>query len=202
VSQALGLRQSESGRRRQAILAAARGCFGRLGFAGATVETIAGEAGVSNGLLYQFFRNKEHLFEIVLGEVVRDWARAMAAGEREPSAARALEVMFRNSFEFARGNPLLTALLSGDAQLQLERFRLRSADRVQPHRELVARVLRRGIEAGEFQADLDVPRAADVICQLQSDYSTRAYRRDALYPADPALIEVAIRFVLDAVRAR
>jgi AcrR family transcriptional regulator len=201
MSQAVGLRHSESERRRQAILAAARDCFGRLGFAGATVETIAGEAGVSNGLLYQFFRNKEHLFEVVLGEVVRDWARAMAAGEREPSAARALEVMFRNAVEFARGNPLLAALLTGDAQLQLERFRVRSADRVQPHRELVARILRRGIEAGEFEADLDVPRVADVVCQLQSDYSTRAYRRDPLHPSDAPLVEVAIRFVLDAVRA-
>ena len=98
---------AESERRRRGSWRPPARCFGRLGFAGATVETIAGEAGVSNGLLYQFFRNKEHLFGVVIDELVRDWARAMAAGEREPSAARALEAMFRGSFEFARGNPLL-----------------------------------------------------------------------------------------------
>jgi AcrR family transcriptional regulator len=201
MTQAIGTRQVESERRRRRILDAARASFGRLGFAGATVETIAGEAGVSNGLLYQFFRGKEHLFEVVLGELVRDWARAMAAGEREASAARALEVMFRGSVEFARGNPLLPALLTEDAQLELARFRHRSADRVQPHRELVARILRRGIEAGEFRADLDVPRVADLVCQLQVDYSARAYRRDPLHPVDPGLIDAAVRFIADAVRA-
>ena len=105
---ARGVRRLESERRRARILEAARGCFGRLGFTGATVEAIAGEAGVSNGLLYQFFRSKEHLLGVVLEELVRDWARALAAGEREPSATAALEAVFRGAVDFARGNPLLS----------------------------------------------------------------------------------------------
>lgn len=199
---AQGVRRLESERRRARILEAARGCFGRLGFAGATVEAIAGEAGVSNGLLYQFFRSKEHLLGVVLEELVRDWARAMAAGEREPSATAALGAVFRGAVDFARGNPLLPMLLTEDAQLQLERFRLSSADRVAPHRELVARILRRGVESGEFDPALDVAAAADVICQLQVDYSARAYRREPLHPAPPALVDAVIRFALDAVRRK
>ena len=201
MAQAVTTRQAESERKRQRVLDAARASFGRLGFAGATVETIAGEAGVSNGLLYQFFRSKEHLFEVVLDEVVREWARVLAAAEREPDAGRALEVMFRSGFEFARGNPLLAALLSDDAQLQLTRFQHRSADRVKNYRELVARILRRGVASGAFKADLDVPRTADLVCQLQTDTTSRAYRRDPLYPVDSALIDTAVRFVADAVRA-
>jgi AcrR family transcriptional regulator len=197
-----GLRRLGSERRRARILEAARSCFGRLGFAGATVEAIAGEAGVSNGLLYQFFRSKEELLGVVLQELVRDWARAMAAGEREASAAAALEAVFRGCVEFARGNPLLPKLLTDDAQLQLARFRLSSSDRVAPHRELVARILRRGVESGEFDPALDVASTADVISQLQVDYSARAYRRDPLHPAPPALVDAVIRFVLDAVRRR
>ena len=197
-----GLRRLESERRRARILEAARGCFGRLGFAGATVEAIAGEAGVSNGLLYQFFRSKEHLLGVVLEELVRDWARAMAAGEREVSPSVALEAVFRGAVDFARGNPLLPKLLTEDAQLQLQRFRHSSADRVVAHRELVARILRRGVEAGEFDPGLDVAAAADVICQLQVDYSARAYRRDPLHPAPEALVDAVIRFALDAVRRR
>src|SRR5262245_48338572 len=201
MTEALGTRQAESERRRQRVLEAARSRFGRLGFAGATVETIAGEAGVSNGLLYQFFRNKEHLFGVAIDDAVRDWAREMYAAEREPTAARALETMFRRSFEFARSTPLLAALLTQDAALQLARFQHRSADRVQAHRDLVARILERGVAAGEFKRGLDVPRTADLVCQLQVDYSTRAYRRDPLHPVDAALVEVAIRFIADAVRA-
>jgi AcrR family transcriptional regulator len=197
-----GVRRQESERRRRRILEAARACFGRLGFAGATVEVIAREAGVSNGLLYQHFRGKEELFAVVLEETVRDWARAMSLRDRpgERTAAQALEAMFRASVAFAESNPLLPKLLADDAQLELRRFHLRSADRVEPHRRLVREILRRGIEAGEFRADLDVANAADVICQLQVDYSGRAYRRDPAHPVTPALIDTAIRMTLDALR--
>lgn len=198
-----GRRQEESERRRQRILEAAREGFGELGFAKATVDSIASEAGVSNGLLYQFFRNKEHLFEVVIGELLRDWARAISLRDRpEPaSASDALEAMFRALVEFARANPLLPKLLSDDAQLQLERFRLVGKDRVEPHRELVAGILERGVAAGEFRADLDVAAAADVVCQLQSDYANRAYRRDPLHPATPAVIDAAIRLIATGLRA-
>lgn len=196
-----GRRRRESERRRRAILDAARRAFGHHGFAGATVEAIAREAGVSNGLLYQFFRNKEHLFEVVVDELIRDWIRAMLPREdAAPSAAAALERMFRRSVEFCRTNPLLPALLTRDQVLQLSRFSDVGARRAEAHREHVAAILRRGIAEGEVRPDLDVEAAADVICQLQVDYSTRAYQRDPGFPATPRVVDAAVRFVLDAVR--
>jgi AcrR family transcriptional regulator len=165
------------------------------------VGAIAERAGVSNGLLYQFFRNKEHLFEVVLREIIGDWVRAMLPRDAaHETASQALEGMFRRSVEFCRAHPLLPALLRGDEDLQLSRIREAGRDRVQPHRDLVASILRRGIEAGEFEPDLDVASAADVICQLQADYSARAYRRDPRYPDSPAIIDAVTRFMLDAVR--
>ena len=169
-----------------AVLDAARACFGEAGFAGATVGVIAERAGVSNGLLYQFFRSKEHLFEVVLREIIGDWVRAMLprdAAHETPS--QALEGMFRRSVEFCREHPLLPALLRNEQELQLTRIREAGRDRVQPHRDLVASILRRGIEAGEFDPDLDVGSVADVICQLQADYSR------ARLPAGPALSRLA-----------
>jgi len=201
-------RQDQSLQRRAQILAAARTCFGSEGYAGATVARIAAQAGVSNGLLYQFFESKEHLFQVVLKEVVRDWVRAMVprsgnAEADEPEApGQALEGMFRRSVEFCRTTPLLPALLSQDPALQLQRIQTASADRVEPHRELVASILRSGIETGEFRADLDVRSAADLICHLQSHYSRRAYGNNPRYPLTQAIIEEAVRFVHDAVRAR
>jgi TetR/AcrR family transcriptional regulator len=195
-----GRRQLESERKRQRILESARRCFGEMGFAGATVAAIAADAGVSNGLLYQFFRNKEHLFSVVLEEVIRDWVRAMVPRD-EKSAKAALETMFRRSVEFCRSHPLLPALVTGDRSLQLGRIGNVGAERVSAHRELVASILRRGIASGEFRADLEVEHVADLICQLQADYSSRAYRRDPRYPADPQLIDAAVHFIDQAVRA-
>jgi AcrR family transcriptional regulator len=119
----LGRRQAESERRRQNILAAARRCFGRDGYAGATVALIAEEAGVSNGLLYQFFRSKDHLLEVVLKDLVRDWVRALVPrSEERERPGLALEQMFRRSVAFCATNPLLPALLSSDPSLQLQRI--------------------------------------------------------------------------------
>lgn len=194
-------RQEASERRRRSILDAARACFGESGFAGATIGRIADRAGVSNGLLYRFFRNKEHLFEVVLEEVIRDWVREMVPRDANQSATDALEGMFRRSVEFCRAHPLLPALLRDDPTLQLARVGSASRDRVQPHRDLVAGILSRGVAAGELRAELDVAATADVLCQLQSDYSGRAYRRDPAFPDDPAIIDAVVALMRNALPA-
>jgi AcrR family transcriptional regulator len=198
-----GRRQQESEARRLRILEAARQCFGELGFAGATIEAIAAAAGVSAGLLYQFVRNKEALFEAVVEELMRDWVRALVPrGEAaRGTASQRLESMLRGSVDFCRTNPLLPALLIRDRALQLERFKNLSTDRLYAYRDLVASVLREGVAAGEFRADLDVPSAADIVCQLQAEYSSRAYRQDPMFPSSPALIDALVRFIRDALRA-
>ena len=197
-SPAGGRRQAESERKRARILEAAQVCLGELGYAGATVGEIARRAGVSNGLLYQFFRNKEALFERVLEEILREWVREMVPRPEETASA-ALEGMFRRSVDFCRAHPLLPALLRGDPELQLSRMHEAGGDRVQAHRDLVASLLTRGIAAGEFRSDLDVAGTADVICQLQSDYFGRAYRNDARFPDDPRIIDAAVGLVQAAV---
>ncbi len=196
---ALPRRQAASEDRRQRILDATRACLGEFGGEGATVEVIAGRAGVSNGLLYQFFQNKEHLFEIVLEDVIRSWVRAMLPDSASESAAETLDRMLRRSVAFCRSHPLLPALLSGDGKLLATGKA--SQGRVAAHRTLVADILRRGVAAGEFRADLDLPAVADIVCQLQGDYSSRAYRRDPRYPDSPALIEAVARFIRDSVSA-
>jgi len=197
-----GRRRHASERRRRAILDAARVCFGREGYAGATVARIAEEAGVSNGLLYQFFRNKDELLTVVLKDVMRDWVRALVPREDERARpAEALEQMFRRSVEFCATNPLLPALLSSDPALQLQRIRMASEGRLDAHRQLIASILERGIELDEFREDLDVVSAADVISQLTADYSMRAYRADPRFPATPRIVDATVRFILDAVRA-
>ncbi len=197
-----GKRQEESERRRTSILQAARRCFGRDGYAGATVARIAAEADVSTGLLYQFFRNKDHLLEVVLKELVRDWVRALVPREHElEQPGVALEQMVRRSIDFCATNPLLPALLSSDPALQLERIERASGDRLEAFRELVGDLLQRGIAAGEFRPDLDVPSVADVIVQLTADYSRRAYVVDPRFPLTPSVIDAVVRFIRDAVRS-
>lgn len=52
--------------REKAILAAATEVFGRLGYTETRMAEIAREAGMSYGLLYHYFRNKESLFDALV----------------------------------------------------------------------------------------------------------------------------------------
>jgi len=49
-------------RRRQEILDAARRCFARHGYEGATVARLEEETGLSRGAIFNYFENKEALF--------------------------------------------------------------------------------------------------------------------------------------------
>lgn len=66
--------------RRTQILEAAKRCFTKLGFQATSVEKIAGEAGVSVGLLYRFFRSKSAMIEAIVVEEVEDQFNQISAG--------------------------------------------------------------------------------------------------------------------------
>lgn len=68
------------------LLSAAAKEFGQRGLAGARVDRIAMSAGVNKERIYQYFQNKEGLFEAVLGEM----ARAVAAVPLQGTGATAV----------------------------------------------------------------------------------------------------------------
>ena len=198
----MGARQQGREQRLQRIVDAARACFAEHGFAATTVEAIAGRAAVSNGLLYKHFQGKEHLFQVVVTDIIRDWVRALVPAESEAlTPTQKLEAMFRRSVVFCRTNPLLPAVLSGDKRFELARLDNPNRGRVHAHRQLIANVLADGIAKGEFRSDLPVDAMADVIQLVQAEYSSRAYRGDPEFPYEDALVDAAVRFIYDAVKA-
>lgn len=54
--------QDQLDARRREILAAARSCFARYGYEGATVRRLEDETGLSRGAIFHHFRHKESLF--------------------------------------------------------------------------------------------------------------------------------------------
>lgn len=66
---AVRVRRREDPRvRHTQILEAAKRCFRSIGFQATSVDRIAGEAGVSVGLLYRFFKSKGALIEAIVVE--------------------------------------------------------------------------------------------------------------------------------------
>jgi AcrR family transcriptional regulator len=64
--------------RRREILAAARTCFARYGYEGATVRRIEQETGLSRGAIFHHFRDKESLFLAVAEDDAATMAETVA----------------------------------------------------------------------------------------------------------------------------
>ncbi|MCP2256892.1 transcriptional regulator, TetR family [Streptoalloteichus tenebrarius] len=73
--------------KRERVLAAASAEFGRVGFSRGSLNTIAREADVAKGSLFQYFDNKLDLFATVGDEAARRVRAAMAPRLRELSAS-------------------------------------------------------------------------------------------------------------------
>ncbi|UIJ71023.1 TetR/AcrR family transcriptional regulator [Aurantimonas sp. HBX-1] len=71
--------------RRMHVLAAARSCFSRWGFHGASMQQICAEAQMSPGALYRYFPSKEAIIEAIAEEERVDAAACVAALHGEGS---------------------------------------------------------------------------------------------------------------------
>lgn len=74
-----GRPRGPSEQKRQSILAAALHVFATEGFPRASMETIAGQAGVSNRTIYNHFRDKAELFRVVIDQSATQVADAQTA---------------------------------------------------------------------------------------------------------------------------
>ena len=164
-------------------------CFGEAGFAGATIGAIArARRGLERAALPVLPRQGAP----VRGRAPRDHratgcarsCRADAAHESAPRGARGDVPPLGRVLPAPSAAAGLAARRPRRSSSRAIRER-RGATASQPHRDARRELLRRGIARGEFKRDLDVAAAADVICQLQADYSARAYRRDPATPTRP-----------------
>lgn len=73
--------------RRVTILDAARKVFARNGLAATRIGDIAAEAGVSQGLLYHYFPDKDALFTEIVAAALRETAALTAGARRSPGSA-------------------------------------------------------------------------------------------------------------------
>jgi AcrR family transcriptional regulator len=116
--------------KRQSILDAAATVFCREGFAGANIDLIAAEAGVSRQTIYNHHGDKDKLFAAVMREITdRCNARAFAILDTFPDQPGNLEadlvafaLRFNKNCIWGREGKLLTKLLLGEGERYPELF--------------------------------------------------------------------------------
>jgi AcrR family transcriptional regulator len=188
-------RSPRAERTRQRILDAAGQCFAAHGFAKTTVEEIARATGVSKALVYHHFRGKEEILEAVVDRTLTEWSEVSGEPhfERAESVIEAIGTMVRQAIRYARGNPVLRALIESDP-LVLTTFGQEPMRRsMEEFRESLVTALEAGVASGELRHDLDVQRATDVIRILHMGLIQQVFTPDGIDVSDDALIDTCFQ---------
>jgi AcrR family transcriptional regulator len=153
--------------RPEQIIKAALEVFGECGLANARLQDIAERAGVSKGTIYLYFPNKEELFR----EMIRQ--TAVAAIERAEKAdvpgtpTTQLLAFMRGYWAFVRSPAFITIyrLVLGELHQFPDLARFYAHEVVARGQKLMAGIISRGIDAGEFR-EIDPMVAARMLVAI------------------------------------
>jgi len=152
-------RERRKGARPGELLDAALDLFVEKGFAATRVDEVAKRAGVSKGTLFLYFPSKEDLFKAVVRQNISGQF-ALWDAELDQFSGNTFEMLHfclhswweRIGATKASGIP---KLMMSEAQNFPELARFYQHEVVQPGMALIERILRRGIQRGEFR-DMDL----------------------------------------------
>ena len=175
------------------ILAAALGEFAARGFAAARLDDIALAAGVTKGTLYLYFPNKEELFKAVVRSAIVPRLATLEAvvDATDAPAPVLLDRLLRRWGEILAvpqisAIPKLVIAESGNFP-ELARFYLDTV--VQRGLGLIRRLIRRGIDEGDFRpVDLDSASFYVVGPLLLSMFWRQALEPAGAVPLDAAAL--------------
>jgi AcrR family transcriptional regulator len=193
--------------RPEEILDAAFAVFGENGYARTKLDEVAQRAGVSKGTLYLYFESKEALFQAMVRDRILP---AVLQGEEllrtHRGPTRDLLVIFmRNMWGRMRGQDVCR--IGRLVQSELDNFpdlgQFYTDEVILRSRRLLAAVIQRGVDRGEFR-----PLAAETVARLLSSLLVHSAQMQVFFaPFEPAaltddqVLEGAIDLALHGVLA-
>ena len=130
--------------------------FGERGLAAARLDDIAKRAGLSKGTIYLYFPNKEELFrEMVRSTVVSHIEESeRQIGEMSGTATETLTAFMRRYWAFIRSSQFasLFRLIHAEIHNYPDLARFYAEEVVTRSHRLIASIISRGVETGEFRS--------------------------------------------------
>ena len=189
---------------RSRIVETADALFRRLGFAKTAVADIAAELKMSPANVYRFFPSKNAIVEAIcqrcLGELDgKAWAVARSRG----SAAERIERLFLEILAYHKENLLTDQRVNDLVLVAMEH----SWDAIRAHKEairmVIEKILREGIEAGEFEP-VDPAETAGLMMRSMVHFCHPVLLAQCLQDKEDveAGMVTQVRFLLRAVTPR
>jgi AcrR family transcriptional regulator len=191
------------GDREQQILEAAMTVFAREGFHEARMEDIARQSGLAKGTLYLYFKSKDAMIGALLRSFFNVELRRLRALEAAEGsvAERILAYTLRVAADAER--------MSAVASIAFEFYAVAGRDKTtrqflgqhfSEYETALARVIQRGVEAGEFRS-VDADQIALTLLAVMEGLNLL----NLAAPKDVSLraqAEASVRLILDAIRAK
>lgn len=134
------------------------------GYHQAQVSKIAKQAGVADGTIYLYFKNKEDilisLFEEKMGNFIEK-LNEMIAGKG--TAAEKLLRVIESHFSMLSADHHLAIVTQLELRQSNKELRLKINDILKGYLQVIDKILLEGIDTGEFSSDLDVRLARQMI---------------------------------------
>lgn len=172
------------------IVDAAVSIIAQNGYHQAQVSKIAKEAGVADGTIYLYFKNKEDILISVFQEkmaVFADYVKEIL--EMDLSASDKLFKMIENHFKVLHDDRNLAIVTQLELRQSSKELRFRINEVLKEYLTLLDALLREGIESGEFSTDLDIRLARQMVFGTIDETTTSWVMNDQKYD----LLELAPR---------
>jgi len=182
---ALGRRERTKAANRAAILDAAREVFAEQGYEAACVRDIVRRTDLASGTFYNYFHDKDAIFEALIAETGEQARRRVRAARRSArTASEFVEGGYRAFFEFIVEEPERFAFMRRNLETIGNRF---GATVLPAGTEELAEDLRTAIEAGHVPP-VDVDYCAHAMIAVGLELGARLAERT------PPDVEGATRF--------
>ncbi|GEN82288.1 fatty acid metabolism regulator protein [Sporosarcina luteola] len=134
------------------------------GYHQAQVSKIAKEAGVADGTIYLYFKNKEEILISVFREKMGDFVEIVKnAIKKEITATEKLYEMIDSHFRWLHGDRHLAIVTQLELRQSNKDLRYRINEVLKEYLVLLDSILKEGIEKGEFDEKIDIRLARQMV---------------------------------------
>jgi AcrR family transcriptional regulator len=141
---------------RQKIIEALTRLMWTKEFHAVTTAEIAEMAGVTEGLIYKYFKNKKELLYQVLNDLFAQFNQAVLERTADKaSAIEKLEIIICSSLEHYTTNRVFARILLLEVRNSPDYFSSEAYARVKAYARTILEVIQMGIQTGEIKANTD-----------------------------------------------
>jgi len=187
------------------ILAAAKAEFSKVGLGGARIDEIAAKAGVNKRMIYEYFKGKEQLFQVVLEDAWTDIRTAEAKLQLDHlSPVDAIRALMTFTWEYYLKHPEFMSLVNSE-----NLHRARHVKKSQRFHELhggfidmLQHIIDRGVDSGDFRPGVDPRQLHLTLAAIGYYYLNNRFTGEVIFGFDfmsKEALKTRLEFNIDTV---